>query len=114
MGADRVGGQLRGDKECPFRGVTKSGRVWRKVPESDARSVATRVEIKARTRSVSCGVRRCVSQSQRRTTVSAGLHNGGSLLALRFRNGETSCLELYRNREIMKNTHFRVIYDRFD
>ena len=37
-GADRVGGQLRGDK-CPFSGVTKSGRVWRKVPESDARSV---------------------------------------------------------------------------
>ena len=35
-GADRVGGQLRGDKECPFSGVTKSGRVWRKVPESDA------------------------------------------------------------------------------
>ena len=31
--------QLRGDKECPFSGVTKSGRVWRKVPESDARSV---------------------------------------------------------------------------
>ena len=27
-GADRVGGQLRGDKECPFSGVTKSGRVW--------------------------------------------------------------------------------------
>ena len=38
-GADRVGGQLRGGKECPFSGVTKSGRVWRKVPESDARSV---------------------------------------------------------------------------
>ena len=38
-GADRVGGQLRGDKECPSSGVTKSGRVWRKVPESDARSV---------------------------------------------------------------------------
>ena len=38
-GADRVGGQLRGDKECPFSGVTKSGRVWRKVPESGARSV---------------------------------------------------------------------------
>ena len=38
-GADRIGGQLRGDKECPFSGVTKSGRVWRKVPESDARSV---------------------------------------------------------------------------
>ena len=30
---------MRGDKECPFSGVTKSGRVWRKVPESDARSV---------------------------------------------------------------------------
>ena len=30
-GADRVRGQLRGDKECPFSGVTKSGRVWRKV-----------------------------------------------------------------------------------
>ena len=38
-GADRVAGQLRGDKECPFSGVAKSGRVWRKVPESDARSV---------------------------------------------------------------------------
>ena len=25
--------------ECPFSGVTKSGRVWRKVPESDAQSV---------------------------------------------------------------------------
>ena len=38
-GADRVAGQLRGDEECPFSGVTKSGRVWRKVPESDAGSV---------------------------------------------------------------------------
>ena len=38
-GADRVGGQLRGDKECPFSNVTKSGRVWRKVPENGARSV---------------------------------------------------------------------------
>ena len=38
-GADRVGGQLRWNKECPFSGVTKSGRVWRKVPEGDARSV---------------------------------------------------------------------------
>ena len=38
-GADRVGGQLGGDKECPFSGVTKSGRVWRKVPQSDAGSV---------------------------------------------------------------------------
>ena len=26
-------------KECPFSGGNKSGRVWRKVPESDARSV---------------------------------------------------------------------------
>ena len=33
------GGQLRGDKECPFSGVTKSGRVWRKVPESEYRGV---------------------------------------------------------------------------
>ena len=38
-GADCIGGQLRWDKEGPFSGVTKSGRVWRKVPESDARSV---------------------------------------------------------------------------
>ena len=36
---DHVAKQLRGDKECPFSGVTKSGRVWRKVPESGARSV---------------------------------------------------------------------------
>ena len=40
-GADRVDGQLRGDKEYPFSGVTKSDRVWRKVPESDARSVCS-------------------------------------------------------------------------
>ena len=26
--------------KVPFSGVTKSGRVWRKVPESDARSVS--------------------------------------------------------------------------
>ena len=26
--------------ECPFSGVTKSGRVWRRVQESDARSVS--------------------------------------------------------------------------
>ena len=38
-GADRIGGHLRGNKECPFSGVTKSGRVWRKVLESGARSV---------------------------------------------------------------------------
>ena len=46
-GADSVGGQLRGDKECPFSGVTSSGRVWRKVPESDARSVGTNKAVKA-------------------------------------------------------------------
>ena len=28
-------------KECPFSGVTRSGRVWRKVPESGARSVGS-------------------------------------------------------------------------
>ena len=44
-GADRVAGQLRGDKECPFSGVTKSGRVWRKVQESDARSVGVISEL---------------------------------------------------------------------
>ena len=38
-GADRVSGQLHGDKECLFSGVTKFGRVWRKVPESDAQSL---------------------------------------------------------------------------
>ena len=39
-GVDRGGGhELRRDKECPFSGVTKSGRVWRKVPERDALSV---------------------------------------------------------------------------
>ena len=42
-GADRVGGQLLGDKECPFSGITKSDRVWRKVPESDARSVVSSI-----------------------------------------------------------------------
>ena len=44
-GADRVGGQLRGDKECPFSGVIKSGRVWRKVPESGARSVIAELSL---------------------------------------------------------------------
>ena len=38
-GADSVAGQMCGGKECPFSGVTKSGRVWRKVPESGAWSV---------------------------------------------------------------------------
>ena len=35
-GADRVGGQIREDKECPFSGVTDSGRVLSKVPEREA------------------------------------------------------------------------------
>ena len=38
-GADSVGGQLYGDKECPFSDGTSSGRAWRKVRESDAGSV---------------------------------------------------------------------------
>ena len=38
---DFLGGQLRGNKECPFSGVTRSGTVWWKVPESDARGVDT-------------------------------------------------------------------------
>ena len=38
-GADRIGGQLHRDKECPFSGVTMSGRVWRKVLESDAQTL---------------------------------------------------------------------------
>ena len=45
-GADRVGGQLRGDK-CPFSGVIKSGGVWRKVPESEARSVVGGIKVEA-------------------------------------------------------------------
>ena len=46
--ADRVAGQLREDKECPISGVTQSGRVWRKVPERDARSVAWTLDIAGR------------------------------------------------------------------
>ena len=46
-GADRVAGQLREDKQYAFSGVTKSGRVWRKVPESDARSVGTDKTVEA-------------------------------------------------------------------
>jgi len=38
-GADSVSEQLRGDKEFPIRGVTNSGRVWKKVHESDALGV---------------------------------------------------------------------------
>ena len=38
-GTNRVSGLLHSDKECPFSGLTKSGRVWRMVPESDTQSV---------------------------------------------------------------------------
>jgi len=38
-----VSGQLHEDEECLFIGVTNSGRVWRKVPESDTRSVPSKV-----------------------------------------------------------------------
>ena len=49
-GTDSDGGQLREKekrkkerkkKECPFSGVSKSGRVWRKAPQSGAGSVGT-------------------------------------------------------------------------
>ena len=79
-GADRVGGQLRRDREGPFSGVTKpslislmvsvdvkhhvylltcvtkSGRVCRKMPESDAHSVGCMVYTeRAETAAVSRG-----------------------------------------------------------
>ena len=38
-GADSVGGQLCGDKDSLFHGVTSSGRVCRMAPEDDAWSV---------------------------------------------------------------------------
>ena len=47
-GADRVAGQLRRGKECPYSGVTKSGRVWMRMPESDARSVSAAMTPKSR------------------------------------------------------------------
>ena len=39
-GSDSVGGQLREDKESLFINVTNFGRVWRKVPDRDAGSLA--------------------------------------------------------------------------
>ena len=52
-GADRVDGQRRGDKECPFSGVTKSGRVWRKVLENGARGeISTQIFHRALTASL--------------------------------------------------------------
>ena len=67
-GADHVGGELCGDKEYPFSGVTKSGRVWGKVPESDARSV--RVSMSA--------------TQPGRTTVCVAAADDRLLLVLRF------------------------------
>ena len=58
-GADRVGGQLRGDKECPFNGVTNSGRILRKVPESDARIVARGVIYPPFRRALTASVNGC-------------------------------------------------------
>ena len=63
-GADRVGGQLRGVKECPFSGVTKSGRGWRKLPESDARSVQATVTLLRRN---------CISSSDSFASAGKGL-----------------------------------------
>ena len=42
-GADRVGGQLRIDEESPFSGVTSSGRVWKKVLDTDDWSVGAKL-----------------------------------------------------------------------
>ena len=56
-GADCVGGQLRRDKKNPFSGVTKSGRVWRKVLESDARSMAQQSSLKGREGAISVRLR---------------------------------------------------------
>ena len=47
-GRQQLGRQLREDEECPFNGVTSSGRVCRKVPESDARSAQRSVSYLAR------------------------------------------------------------------
>ena len=41
--AGSVGGQIRLDEECPFSGVTCSGRVRKKVLDSDDRSVGARL-----------------------------------------------------------------------
>ena len=54
-----------GDKECPFSGVTKSSRVWREVPESDARSVHPRKQ---------CPATNTVSASSSSTEVEAVSH----------------------------------------
>ena len=62
-GRQQLGRQLREDEECPFNGVTSSGRICRKVPESDARSAHRSVSYLARvarTASVDIGKDRSV------------------------------------------------------
>ena len=71
-GADRVAGQLRGDKECPFSGVTKSGRVWRRVPESDARSVDVHIAC-AETAAVPYGTSHVTTKQRGKYTTSADI-----------------------------------------
>ena len=47
--------------ECPFSGVTKSGRVWRKVPESGARSVGNALcasPLSARQTDITCTIKK--------------------------------------------------------
>ena len=66
--ADCVGGQLRGDKVCPFSGVTSFGRVGRTVPESDAGSLEDGAgkrcwEFGGRCRKAMLGVWRTVPES---------------------------------------------------
>ena len=58
-----VAGQLHRDKEYPFSGVTKSGRVWRSVPESDARSVDTNMSVRSLPLKSTNGLYRDVSDS---------------------------------------------------
>ena len=44
-GTDCLGGQLHCNKEHLFSGITSSGRVWREVPESNARSVLNPLQV---------------------------------------------------------------------
>ena len=92
-GADRVAGQLRGDKECPFSGVTKSGRVWRKVPESDARCVCVSV---------------CVCRWERKSSAKV------STQSVRL----VECFYVHRNRKLIRDRSLKfhtapesVLYD---
>ena len=73
-GADSVAGQLCGDTECPFSGVTKSGRVWRWVPESDVRSVSRNVAAWAEAR-----------PSHANTQYGSGLERRGRILTHPFK-----------------------------